>query len=819
MTFIILYPKNIYHFCAAMKAVKPENVEVCYHCGENCETEIRFDEKTFCCEGCKTVYSLLSENNLCNYYNLNQTPGVSLNKEINNSKFAYLDDEQIRRKLLNFNDGNLSSVTFYIPQIHCSSCIFLLENLYRLKQGILRSNVNFLKREVNLTFQNNILSLRQVVEALAQIGYEPKINLNEKNQHLQRYYTKIGVAFFAFGNIMLLSFPEYLGIDIIQESSFRKFFGYLNFALALPVLFYSAEEFFTSAWNAAKEKTLNMDVPIALGIVAMFIRSCYEIFSHTGAGYFDTLASLVLLMLIGRLFQNKTYDTLSFERDYQSYFPIAVTVLNTGEERSVPLTKIVVGNRLLIRNQELIPVDGILVKGNGNIDYSFVTGEATPIAKQSGDLIFAGGKHLGSAIEIEVTKDVSHSYLTQLWNNSIFQKQEQQNISSLASKMSRWFTPIVLFIAIAAAIFWWNKDVSRAINAFTSVLIITCPCALALSSPFTLGNVLRLLNRSGIHLKNTFTIEKLAQIRSIVFDKTGTLTNTKNARIEFVAEGESLSEDELSLIKSLVFHSSHPLSKKVYEHLKEISKFNTNDFKEIEGKGIEGFVNENSIKIGSKRFLVGDKNTDNSEVSDFRHASKVYVGINGNVRGFFLIKNEYRKGFGTLMQLLRERFYVFVLSGDNDAEKNFLKQHVNEENLAFHHQPQDKLNYIKNLQQQGKSVMMIGDGLNDAGALKQADVGLVIADDINNFSPACDGIVEAEQFEKLNALMQFSKDGVRVIKMSFAISILYNLAGVALAIPGTMSPIVAAIIMPLSSVTIILFTTLGAVFYGKKRGF
>lgn len=816
--------------------MNPANVQtqnVCFHCGENCETDINFDGKHFCCEGCKSVYSLLAESNLCNYYDFNNHPGISLNQEISSTKFAYLQDPQIIQQLLSFNDGNLSVVTFYIPQIHCSSCIYLLENLYRIKKGVLRSNVNFMKREATITFDNTATSLRQVVEALTQIGYEPSINLNdlqhkEKNQHLRRYYLKIGVSFFSFGNIMLLSFPEYLGIDIVAERAYRTFFGYLNFALALPVVFYSAGEFFLSAWSALKEKTLNIDVPIVLGIIAMFVRSSYEVFSHTGAGYFDTLASLVLLMLVGRLFQNKTYDTLSFDRDYKSYFPVSVTVVNNQSETSIPLTKLRVGDRLLIRNQELIPADAVLVEGTANIDYSFVTGEATPITKCKGDLIFAGGKHLGSAIQLDVLKDVSHSYLTQLWNDGIFKKEEGKNITSLANQMSRWFTPIVLLVAVAAASFWWNKDFARAMNAFTSVLIITCPCALALSSPFTLGNALRLLSKNGIHLKNALTIEKLARVKSIVFDKTGTLTNTKNARVEFISldkeEFNSQIDTELtvyekSLVKSLVYHSSHPLSKKVYEHLKGIETFQTLHFKEEEGQGIEGWVDENCVKVGSKRYLVGNKNEDNSTVSDFRHASKVYVGINGKVRGFFLVKNEYRKGFGELIKSLRNRCAIYVLSGDNDAEKNFLKQFVDEKNLIFHQQPSDKLHYIKNLQKSGSEVMMVGDGLNDAGALKQADVGLVIADDVNNFSPACDGIIEATQFEKLNALLNFSKDAISVIKMSFLISILYNIIGLAFAVQGTMSPLIAAVIMPISSITIILFTTLGSAYFGKRRGF
>jgi Cu+-exporting ATPase len=799
-----------------MSKVKEEGITKCYHCGENCNGSIVFNAHPFCCEGCKTVFEILNENNLCDFYSMNETPGASLKDSAFKKRFGYLDDELVKSKLIKFSDGKLSVATFYIPKIHCSSCIYLLENLHRINATVNRSVIHFTKREATITFDNTKISLRGVVELLASIGYEPTINLNDldnskRENHLRQYYIKIAIAFFAFGNMMLLSFPEYLGLNAVAESPFRKFFGYGNFLLALPVMFYCAEEFFVSAWNAARHKSLNMDVPIVLGIVAMFTRSSYEIFSHTGAGYFDTLGSLILLMLIGRFFQNKTYDTLSFERDYKSYFPVAVSVFNNGNEKSIPLSKLRMGDRILIRNMELVPADSVLMSKTANIDYSFVTGEATPISKKSGDIIYAGGKHIGSAIELEVMKEVSHSYLTQLWNDSVFEKTVKENVSTLATKVSKWFTPIVLLIATSALIFWWKTDLHKALNAFTSVLIITCPCALALSSPFTLGNILRLLSRKHIYLKNPVTVEKLAQLNAIVFDKTGTLTNTKEAKIDFI--GEQLSSYEQQLVKSLVYHSSHPLSKKVNELLKETKIIPTEDFAEAEGKGIEGWVDEHCVRIGSKKYLYGENYPGVNSESDFRHASKVFVGIDGEVKGFYLVKNEYRKGFAVVVASLKKHFKLFVVSGDNDAEKNFLKQHVNEENLIFHQQPADKLNFVKLLQQQGKNVMMIGDGLNDAGALKQADVGMVISDDINNFSPACDGIIDSEQFEKLPDVLNYSRTGVTIIKTSFIISLLYNCLGIYLAVQGTMSPIVAAILMPVSSVTIISFTTIASTIY------
>lgn len=797
---------------------------VCYHCGTGCDGHLVAYSKIFCCRGCQSVYEILNNNGLGEFYTLNNQPGASLKEQPARRRYEYLDDEQVKQKLIQFNNGKLSKVNFYIPKIHCTSCIYLLENLYRIYPGVVSSKVHFTRREAQITFDNSQTTLRSVVEQLAAIGYEPVIQLDslthkERNRTMQQYYLKIGVAFFAFGNIMLLSFPEYLGLNAITESPLRKFFGYLNFLLALPVLVFCAREFFVSAYTALRQRTLNMDVPIVLGIMAMFVRSSYEIFSHTGAGYFDTLASLVLLMLVGRLFQNKTYEALSFERDYQSYFPVAVTVKSNGKEQQIPLVKLRTGDRILVRNMELVPADAVLISGSANIDYSFVTGEATPINKMQGDTIYAGGKQVGSTVELEVVKEVSQSYLTQLWNDAAFEKSGNQVITSIATQVSRWFTPIIILIAGMAMAYWWTRDLQKAINAFTSVLIIACPCALALSSPFTLGNVLRLLGRGKMFLKNALTIEKLAQIDTLVFDKTGTLTNTKDAKIDFIScrpNVEGLNAQELKLVKSLVYHSSHPLSKKVNNLLDAVTRYEAESFAEQEGRGLEGWINEQHVKAGSKKYIYGENYPGVNAESDFRHASKVYVSIEGEVLGFFLIKNEYRRGFGSLIKQLRTNYNVYVLSGDNDAEKNFLKQYVAEENLVFNRHPAGKLEFIKDLQKQGRHVLMVGDGLNDAGALKQANAGMVISDDVNNFSPACDAIIDAEQFENIANLLQVSKNSVNVIKVSFIISLLYNCLGIYLAVQGTMSPIMAAILMPLSSVTIIAFTTLASAFVGTR---
>ncbi len=475
----------------------------CFHCGDAClDVEITHDDKSFCCHGCKTVYDILHDNDLSYYYDLQKTPGISP-KEIA-GKYDFLDNEAIVEKLLEFNDGNTQIVSFVIPSIHCSSCIWILENLNKLNPSVKSSQVNFPEKTVRITFTVQESSLKNLVILLSRIGYEPYISLddsNKKEKNVDRSLIyKLGIAGFAFGNIMFLSLPEYFENSEFWLDQFKPFFRWLMFAFSLPVVFYSASGYFTSAYKGLRSKILNIDVPIALGVTVLFVRSTIDIVMDWGTGFFDSLSGLLFFLLLGKYFQQKTYSYLSFERDYKSYFPIAVTRLfrntegKTVEEQAEVYT-VEKGDRLLIRNNEILPVDAILIKGNALIDYSFVTGEAEPIAKQSGDKLFAGGKQQGGIVEVEVLKPVSQSYLTQLWSNDVFSKDKTGIFESLTDSISKRFTVTLLSIAFISTIFWMVVDPSKAFNVFTAVLIVACPCAIALAAPFTLGNVLRIFGR------------------------------------------------------------------------------------------------------------------------------------------------------------------------------------------------------------------------------------------------------------------------------------------------------------------------------------
>jgi Cu+-exporting ATPase len=607
---------------------------------------------------------------------------------------------------------------------------------------------------------------------------------------------------------MLLSFPEYFEVKEYWLDNYRPFFRWLIFALSLPSFLYSASGYYISAYKSIKSGMLNIDIPIALGIIIFFIRSTFDIIMDYGSGFFDSLTGLIFFMLLGKMFQIKTYSFLSFERDFKSYFPIAITRINSDtSEESVPVYDIEKGNRLLIRNQELIPVDGILISEKAEIDYSFVTGEAIPITKKSGDKVFAGGKQMGKVIEMEVLHSVSQSYLTQLWSNDVFQKDVEQKHKSITDTISRYFTPILLLIAFAGFGYWIFIDANIAFNVFTAVLIVACPCALALTAPFTMGNVLRILGKKKFYLKNALVIEQLAKVDTIVFDKTGTITTNKKSNISY--EGKVLSEENLILLKNVLRPSNHPLSRMLYDFLPEGKRHKVNNFEEITGKGILAEIDGNQIQIGSATFI--EKPEENSI-----QQTSVHIKINQVYFGNYIFNNQYREGLAELFEKLSHNYQIKVLSGDNEGEKATLESILPKETeLVFNQKPEQKLEFIKNLQQQGKNVMMVGDGLNDAGALAQSNIGISISENVNVFSPACDAILDAGEFKRMDYFLKLSKKAITTIKMSFALSLLYNVVGLSFAITGNLQPLVAAIIMPLSTVTIVSFVTIMSNFYAR----
>ncbi|MCC7375894.1 MAG: heavy metal translocating P-type ATPase metal-binding domain-containing protein [Verrucomicrobiales bacterium] len=798
----------------------------CHHCGEPCKDGGPFESEghSFCCQGCQTVFSLLQSSGLDDFYRLGERPGRRVEAAADEQRWAFLDDPTVTRQLLDFDNGKLAKVTFHAPAIHCVACVWLLENLFRLNPGIGKSRVNFARREVSVSYAPEVIRLSGVAALMERLGYAPVLTLAALDRGpapgVRRLGLQIGVAGFAFGNIMLFSLPSYFGLDSWSGPMFRTWFGALSLLLALPVLIYSASDYWRSAFASLRQRVLTLDVPIAAGLAALYAQSAWEILGGFGEGYLDSTAGLIFFLLCGRAFQQKTHEHLGFDRDYRGFFPLSVLRRTDRGDEPVSISQVQTGDRLVVRNGELIPADARLTSGEGLVDYSFVTGESDPVPCAEGEHLYAGGRQVGGAIELETVKPVSQSYLTSLWNDEAFRKQRDNSLETLTNRYSRRFTFIVLCIALGAVTWWLAAgQPGRALKAFTSVLIVACPCALALAAPFTLGTAQRVLARLGVFLRNGQVVENMAAVDTLVFDKTGTLTDTEAPGLS--RHGEPLDASESALVTALCRQSTHPYARRIAAVLGGQADLGAGGdlevagFEEVPGRGMAARVSGRRVVAGSKAWMAHHDVA--GEWPEVPAGSAVHVGIDGRARGVMVLSNRLRPRVDRLMESLSDRYELALLSGDNARERDrFQALFGDRARLHFNLSPQDKLAFIKQLQAGGGKVMMVGDGLNDAGALRQGDVGIAVVEGVGKFSPASDVILDSPRISSLGSVLEFSRRTARLVRAGFAISGAYNVIGVSIAAAGILSPIVCAILMPLSSVTVVLFAV-GATRWTARR--
>ncbi len=761
------------------------------------------------------------ENGLTGFYQFEQSPRVRGRDALAAAgHFRYVDAPAVRERLIDFSDERSARVTVHLPAMHCIACVWLLENLFRLKPGLGRSQVNFPRKEVSISFDHKVVRLSEVFELLASLGYEPDLRLSNLDSSAKpaepaRLWMQLGVAAFAFGNIMLFSIASYFGLDSASGPGFQKLTGLISLLLAIPVVLFSAADYWRSAWTSLRQRLLNIDVPIAAGILALFAESVFEVAAGRGAGYFDSLTGLLFFLLCGRLFQQRTFDRLTFDRDFRSFFPLSAMREKDGCEERIALSEIRPGDRLAIRNGELIPADARLVEGDAWIDYSFVTGESEPVRKALGDYLYAGGRQAGGVLKIQTVKPVSQSYLASLWNQEIFQKpSDDQSLSTLTNRYSQRFTVAVLAIALGSAAFWWAANPALALNAFAAVLIVACPCALALAAPFALGTAQRLLAMRSVFLKNPSILERLAAANTLVFDKTGTLTSGASRT---TWHGPSLTREETRQLASILRQSIHPHAARLQSLLAVADPEPVSGFVEMPGRGMAASVNGHEVSIGSPSWLESRGLSLLPGADEGAAASRVHVGLDGAHRGWFELAGAIRPEIETVLAELSTEHELVLLSGDNDRDRErFARLFGPAAPLHFEQSPLDKLTFIRRLQDGGKRVVMLGDGLNDAGALKQSDVGVAVVENIGAFSPSSDVILPAASVPDIGRITRFAKASVSVVYASFVISTLYNVVGIAIAARGLLAPVICAVLMPLSSVSVVAFACLATRWLGDR---
>lgn len=778
-----------------MKALTKE-IQKCYHCGSEGYDGVVHEEKWFCCEGCKQVYELIEGHGLSCYYALGQGNKVA---EVGHSKrWEFLREPKIRERYVRYSDGERTQVEFYLPQMHCKSCIYLLENLSKLNPHVLRSEVDFLQQRVRIYFEEVRLSLEELVGLLSRIGYEPYWGMEgdeaDKRAAIRQGWLKTGLAGISFAIVMMLSLPEYLAWGTeLGEAGLSTMFRYMSLFFGSIAFLYSASEIYIPAWKGLRKGYLHIDAPIFLSLFVTYSRSVYEITSGVGSGYLDSMSGIIFLLLLGRQYQRIQKQKLAFDKSYLSFFPMGVRVLEQGESKYKLSSELRKGDVILIGSGEVLPCDGVLLKGDGLIDYHFVTGESEVKEVGVGEVLYSGGRQRGGMLWVQVVKPVSESYWVELWGYNA-QKPERVYWNGFTQKAGRYFGLVIILIALISGGLWYWWDSTKAWHVFTSCLIVACPCSLFLASQFTYGFGRVRLATQGLFMRNGLDMERLSDADTIVFDKTGTLIKPIHSSIRFEKQSDLFDLNTVKRLSGcLSMHSSHPMSKAVYTWAEGECVDEVEEFQEHVGKGVSGWINNHFVQLGSAEWLNAKEN------------EGLFLAVNGKIIGRFLLEGDVVSSeMGSMLSKLRSQGYdLWLLSGDVKEQKEAWAAWIDKEKQIYGASPMDKLTIIEKLQQHGKKVLFIGDGLNDMGALRQADYSVVIVHEQNLFAPYADAMMREHSIVRLPHYLNFAQYMKNSLKKIFGFSLLYNMVGIGISVSGLMHPLFAAALMMTSSFSII----------------
>lgn len=770
----------------------------CAHCGAPTQRSEEFPaEPQFCCNGCKTVYEILAANDLCTYYAFDEL--TSDRRRPHSADYEILEHATVASRFITSRTATHVVCTFVVPGMHCASCVWLLERLHRIDPGIYESSVDLTLGTVRIAFNPQRTSLRKVAELLASLNFNPSLESENVQSRTQQasLLSRLGIAGFAMMNVTMLSIAGYLAGEGGLAPTLQHTFQWISILLSVPVVVYAASPWWTSAWKSLRKASFSLDVPVAAGIAAIFIRSYADVIAGVGTGFLDAATGLVFFLLIGRLIQERAFAAISFDRTVRSFFPLGVRVQAGQHFDTQPIETLNIGDVIELRNGEVLPCEAVLLDDIAYLDYAFVTGESTPHLCVARDRMLAGGRVIGGAMRCVVSGAVSNGLLTTLWERASVRR-SRTRLLGVASRFGAGFTVITVAIAITA-FFVWLPDVAGAVSALTAVLIIACPCAMTLAAPMALGTAMGLLGQRGIMIRNTGTLLELDAVTHVVFDKTGTLTRLHRTGTYI---GEPLTPSQCSAIASVVAESTHPVSRAIGATF-GVPTERATDMHEAVGQGLKGTAHGHRIAIGSQAWL-------ESDASNVENVNSTHISVDGRIVGKVVLREKMREGAVELMQAVGNSYGLSVFSGDQQQDTSAMHELLASSDVRLGMLPEEKISAVAELQRRGQKVLMVGDGLNDAGAMNTANVAIAISNNNATIVPACDVIVSADSIGSISSLLKYAGAVRRVIITAFIVSLLYNAVGLTLAVSGSLSPLAVAVLMPVSSLTIIGIAVGGA---------
>lgn len=796
--------------------------DFCYHCGLPVEEQAEFtamvaeQEREFCCHGCLTVCQTIYAAGLQSFYN--KTPDgekLAPPPDIPSELTTYdLDEVQS-----DFVDTRHSQRTIHllVEGIHCAACVWLIENALSNHAGVLHAEVNLTAKRLNLRWDNAQIQLSHVLQKLADIGYsavpfDPETAEGALAKRHRGLLYRMAFAGFAMMNMMWISIALYSGAD---EGEFRNWFHWIGLLIATPTLLYSGYPFIRNGLIGLRRRYLTMDLPIAIGATSTYIYSCYVTLTQSVSGqvYFDTVVNFLFVILVGRYLEAiSKKQALSATRRLLELQPKLATVIEGEQSRIVPIRSVEIGNVVLVKPGERVPVDGVIEQGQSAVDESMLTGESLPVAKQEGERVVAGSINGEGAFRVRAEQVLRNTALAKIVALMDEAQASKAPIQTTADKIVPWFVLATLTLATLTFVYWSQFDFETALLAATSVLVVTCPCAFGLATPMSVAVATGVGANRGVLIKQGEALELLSRVTHFVFDKTGTLTQGRLQVTTCQSFADATTDRLLQLAASVEQNSEHGIATAICQaaQKKSLRLLTTEEFNSAPGRGVTAKVNGDRLHVGTQAWLKSlniavPKSLESTLESHERDGvSCVLVAINGRIEGLLGLVDSLRlDAEKTVHQLINAGLNVTVLSGDKQAVVNAVTAGLGNVARQAEVLPKDKSDVIRELQQAGEVVAMVGDGVNDSPALIQADVGIAMASGTDVSVESADVVLSHQMLNKVSEARLLAARTLRTIRQNIVLSISYNVIMVPLAMMALVSPLVAAITMPISSLLVI----------------
>lgn len=785
----------------------------CTHC------QLKFDEKVmikeennpdvyFCCNGCQGVYHLLQDDGLDGFYDKigNSKIAPPLQVEGDSSSF---DMESFRQRYIKTTEEGFSSVDLVMEGIHCAACIWLNEKVLAQKEGIVEATINFTNNKAKIVWDEDTIALSEIIDTIRNIGYNAypydrsqediKATKNKKD-----YFMRMAIAVFASMNIMMIDVAKYAGFFSGMKDETLHLVHIAEFIFSTPVLFYSGWIFFKGAYFGLKNKIVNMDLLVSAGATLTYIYSIYVLLGGAGHSYFDSVAMIITFVLVGKYLEvigkKNAVDTMDKIR---SQVPSEATIVEDGVKRVVSIDSIKVGDIIEVKRGEKATADGVLIGNAGTFDESSLTGESLPVEKRAGDTIYSGTINSGEVIRYTATKNYADSTLSNIVNLLEDALASKPEIEDTTNELSKYFSITILLLAVATFMgwYWYNGDFENALIVSISVIVIACPCALALATPIASLIGISWATQRGLLFKEAKFIETFSKANSVVFDKTGTLTEGK-LRVKNL-KGE-LSKEHLSLLYTLSSSSTHPVSLAIKNYLEErygsLDEVALEKIEQVDGKGLSANYGK-SILLGGNSKLLEQSGISLTIESDY---TLYHFAIDKELIVTFELEDSIKEGAKELIEYLNSIGVESVMAtGDHN---NVAKRVAKELNIKVYKAellPTDKADYVDELKSERRVVVMVGDGINDALALSKADVSIAMGAGADVSLAVSDVVILNNSLKAIADSFLISRRTFKFIKQNLAISLVYNIITIPIAMAGYVIPLVAALSMSLSSLLVV----------------